>query len=265
MTVPESGTRPTQPHRKDFDFLASKKLAGAVPSFLPEYNVDAGLWQPNQNAGCDLFTPPTPPMPFGCTNYTGCDLCADQDGRLYDPMILEAVTHANENRGAEMRVALKAVTQTIPGHPAYFRVSPAGKIDAFDAVRLAMLSTSTEKRGVAIGSPFWLQWGAVKKNGVLPMPDFDLKNASWHAWAVKGWKIINGEPYLVCKMWQGREYGDNGFVYVSRPVFNATMAVWGAVAFTIDKLLPDEELQTLGISAYVREIVAYVRFLFNIA
>jgi len=266
------GLKPHTYSHRDYDFLKTKKL-GAVLSFPENYSVDANLWMPNQNLGSDLFTPPVPPMPYGCTNYSQCDLAADQDGQLYDPSYLESITHANENRGAQLRDSMQAVVdhglknqkgEIVTGnHPAYFNVRPSRQIDFFDAVRLAMLSASNEKRGVSVGSPWWLHWGRTGSDGIVPLPDFNLDFATWHNWNVKGWKTINGEPYLVGKPWAGSSFGDGGFVYISRSFFNATMSVRGSVAFTLDKLMPGESVATVDWDI-VAIIVNYVRRLFNV-
>lgn len=270
MHVLHSGLKPTKSDRRDYDFLRTKKLLGAaglqrLADSMPEgYFTDSGLWMPDQNEGSNLFDPPCPPMPMGCTNFTQADLCADEDSKLYNPAILEAITHANANGGTDLRTSLKAVTKAIPGHPAFFNVQAAGKIDFFDAVRLAMLSTSTERRGVSVGSPYWTGFGAIGKDGIYPTPDFDIRYASWHNWAVKGWKKIQNTSYLICKMWCGPNYGDKGFGYMTRDIFNATMNVRGSVAFTIDKLMPGEKVETVGLAPFVKNIVSYVQELWHL-
>lgn len=270
----KSGTRPIRLDRRDYDFLRTKgyaKLAG-VTSFPTFYSVDAGLRVPDQNAEDPSFSPPTPPMPWGCTNYAQCEICSDEDGVLYDPSYLEAITHANANQGADLRAVLNAVVKNgmrdkngniNRGHPAYFNIRSAGAIDAFDAARLAILSTSSEKRGVTVGSPFWREWQEVGDSGILARPDFDIDFASWHNWVIKGWRTIEDTCYATCQMLQGRHYGRRGFAFVTREVFNATMAVRGSAMFTIDKLMPGETIRTVG-SIRVQQIVDYVRRLFNL-
>lgn len=267
-----SGTRPLKPDHRDFDYFKSKKF-GAIPTELPrEYFVDAGFWMPNQVTGSE--SPKVSPQPYGCTNFTSCDVCSDEDRVLYNPDYLEVYTHANAQGGIDVRTSLKAVLKygmqnftdkmiTLNLHPAYYNIQPSGAIDAFDSVRLAMLSASSEKRGVSIGSPFWLQWGVPGLSGILPTPDFNLEYASWHNWACKGWKTIDNVPYLICKMWCGDGYGDKGFVYMSREIFNATMAVPGSCAFTIDKKMEGEpDTVDMGL---IDTIVSYVRRLFNLS
>lgn len=269
----KSGTHPTRHDHRDYDYLKTRKLTG-VPATMPDnYSVDAGLRVPNQEAVDNNFNPSVMPMPYGCTNYAQCEICADEDAVLYNPQYLENITHANANGGADVRVSLDAVVNkgvqdqqgniNNTGHPAYFNIKPSGAIDAFDATRLAMLSTSSEKRGVSVGSPYWLQWNATGPNGITPPPDYDLQFASWHNWVVKGWKTIDNTVYLVCQMLQGASYGDKGFVYIPREVFNATIAVNGSILFTIDKLMPGEKVETISLP-FIDAIVSYIRRLFNL-
>lgn len=270
MTLLPSGTGPTPIDHRDYDYIKTKKLGGLVPTFLEEYNVDAGLWIPDQNAGSDLFNPPVPPMPYGCTNYSQCELCSDEDGVLYDPSYLESITHANAHGGGSLRAALQAVVkhgvrnqagQIIKGqHPAFFNVRAAGAIDWFDAARLAMASTAAEKRGVSVGTPWYPEF---MERALLPIPDFSLYRASWHNWVIKGWKIVNGESHLIAKPHIGPNYGDKGFCYFSRPLYNSLMNIPGTAAFTLDKLLPGEKAVT--IDTKINEwIVSLIRNLFHV-
>lgn len=259
----KSGTRPCRPDHRDYDLRKTRKF-GSVATLPEYYTVDANLWKPNQEVPCTLFNPVVPALPFGCTDYAQSDICIDEDGVLHNPMDIENITHANARGGLDVRTALDVVTKLYPTqHPAYFRITQNGAIDFFDAVRLSMLSTSSEKRGVSIGSPFWSLWNTVGTSGILPMPDYELVNASWHNWVVKGWMTIDGVCYLTCQMLQGENYGDKGYAYITREMFNKTMAVRGAVAFTIDKVLPGEQVQTVDMNI-VQMIVSYVRRLFGL-
>lgn len=267
----KSGVTPTKDDHRDYDFLKHKKLGAVLPSFASDYNIDAGLWTPDQEVENDEFNPPVPAMPFGCTDYAQCELCIDEDGEIYNPAYLESFTHANANGGGDLRVSLQAVIdhglQAKDGmihrgaHPAYFSVKSSGAIDWFDAVRLAMLSTSNEKRGVSVGTPWYPEFMSTP-DGIYPIPDFSLNRASWHNHCIKGWKTINGVTYLIDKPWCGASFGDKGFGYISRPLFNSLMNIPGTAAFMIDKLLPGETPPTVDLPV-IRWIVSYVRSLFN--
>ncbi len=260
----KSGLKIIQKDRRDLDYFATKgfaKLAG-VTTLPLQYSVDAGLRIPNQEAEDDNFTPSVPPLPFGCTDYAQSELLADEDGKLYNPMDIENITHASANGGGDIRAALKAVTKLHPDHPKYFNINPSMGMDYFDAARLAMLIAATEKRGVSVGSPFWHQWNAVGPNGILPAPDYDITEATAHNWVIKGWDTIAGATYLTAQMLQGKEFGNKGFVYVPREQFNATMAVSWATMFTLDKITNDEQIKTVG-SPIIQEIVDFIRSLFS--
>lgn len=256
----KSGLRPTKKDARDYDLI---KSFGAVspPSFPESYSVENGLWCPNQNAPEPIFG--NPALPYGCTDYTQADLCADDDKALYNPIHMEDFTHANAKGGLDLREALDAARK-VYSRTAYYNIKPAGSIDAFDAVRLAMYSVSTEeRRSVSVGSPWFYQFGGIKEGGIMPVPDdYNLIYATWHNWKVSGWKTINGSPYLICKSWQGATYGDNGFAYISRPLFNTLMGIRGSVAFTLTNMTPDS-VQTVDMG-FVSYLVSIIRNLLQI-
>lgn len=270
-----NGTRPTKHDHRDFDFIKSKKLGTTTVVTYPDnYSTDAGLWMPDQRATNPLFTPNVPPLPFGCTDYAQTDLCIDEDGELYNPAYLENITHANDNGGCDLRVSLNAVIKNgmldMSGnvvhrgwHPAYFNIKPRlPELDWFDAIRLAMIVGQSEKRAVSVGTP-WFPEFMSPVNGILPIPSWNLQTVSWHNLNMKGWKTIDGQPYLIGKAWIGKEYGDKGFCYVSRPLFNCLMAIPGTAAFTLDKLLPGETAQTID-STTIQWLISFIRQLFHI-
>lgn len=260
----KSGLKQTKPDRRDFDLIKTRihKLSG-VTTLTDTYCVRNKQQRiPNQQAEDTHFTPPVPPLPLGCTDYGQATVCSYEDGELKNPLDLENITHANANGGTDMRTSLKAVTKVWSNHPAYFRVLPQLGIDAFDTVRLAMLATSNEKRAVSVGSPFWLQWGAVGPNGILPPPDYDLHYATWHNWVIDGWDTLNNVTYLTCQMLQGTSYGNHGTAYITREQFNATMAVPGAMMFTIDRIMPGEQVQTVSLP-FIQAIGSFLRNLFS--
>jgi hypothetical protein len=261
--MPKSGVKPTKHDFRDYDYLKTKKLGGILPAFPAEYNVDAGIWAPNQEEVNYYFMPPVPAMPYGCTNYSQNELCMDEDGILQNPMDLENLTHANANGGSDLRSSL-AATIKLRGkdHPAYFNIKAQGIIDWFDACRITMLSTANEKRGVSVGTPWYPDFNMDK--AILPIPDFSLNRASWHNWVVKGWKTIDGQVYLIGKPWLGADYADKGFCYISRPLFNALMNIRGTAAYTLDKLLSNETAETVDTNV-VQWIVSLIRNLLGYA
>lgn len=256
MTPFPSGLKPTPHDHRDYDLLKTKKFGAVLPAFPESYSTDRFLWFPNQNEPCTLFTPPVPPLPYGCTDYTDSDLLADEDGKLFNPEDIENITHANANGGTDLRTSLSAAVKLHPDHPAYFAVKPdipqGGYIDWFDAMRIAQTIGMNENRAVSVGTP-WFPEFMNPVNGIISITDWSLTvpgttipRISWHNWAVKGWKTINGEVYLIGKPWLGAGYGDKGFAYFSRDVFNRLMSIPGTGAYVLDKLLPGETVQVVS-------------------
>jgi hypothetical protein len=254
----KNGLKPLPYDRRDYD-LHKTFGATAAPSIPDSYSVENGLWCPNQNIGGEVFD--LPPMPYGCTDYTQADACADEDKELRNPLLLENVTHANARGGIDMRESL-AAAKTVFNRTAYFRVTPTYPLDFFDAIRLAMLSTKDERRSVSVGTPWYPVWNDPLRGGILPIPaNFSTAGLGWHNWKVAGWKTIGGAPYLICKVWAGPDYGDHGFVYMSRELANAVLNISGAAAFTLTKLKPTD-VQTIDFS-FVKWVVSYISWLFK--
>lgn len=252
------GLKPLPYDYRDYD-LHKTLGATAAPAFPDDLNVDAGLWTPDQNVGGDAFN--LPPMPNGCTDYAQTDLCIDEDRALLDPMLLEQVTHANALGGIDMRTSLSAALKVF-SRTAYFRITAVAPLDFFDAIRLAMLSTEDEHRAVSVGTPWFLEWGNPLRGGILPLPaSFSTLGLGWHNWKVAGWKTIGGAPYLICKMWCGESYGDEGFVYMSRELCNAVLNISGTAAYTMTKVTAST-VQTIDFD-FVKFCVSFIRDLFS--
>lgn len=255
------GLRPIWTDHRDYDF--HKSFGSTVPASFPDsYNVDAGLWTPDQNISQAITGLPTiPPLPEGCTDYAQDDLVINQDAALYSPMLIENVTHANANGGGDIRAALAAL-KTLFNRGSYFNVTPVAPLDAFDAIRLAMLSTQSEKRAVSIGTPWFPEFES-PLTGILPTPtNYFVARATWHNWVICGWKIIGDQPYLIGKSWQGAGYGDKGFHYVSRPLLNSLMGISGSAAFTISK--SPAAVQTVDVS-FIQWVVSFIRSLIGLS
>jgi hypothetical protein len=251
----KSGLQKIKSDHRDYSFHKTFGSFVSPASLPPDLNVDAGLWCPNQNLP-QSFTgiPDIPALPFGCTDYTQTDLCIDEDGKLLDPMLLENVTHANANNGADIRVSLKTAISVFQ-RTAYFNVQAQAPLDWFDAIRVAMWVSQAEKRSVSIGIPWFGEFENLLSGGIMPIPVFDLKNATWHNAKIAGWKTIGGSPYLIVKSWQGPEYGDNGYCYMSRELCNALLNINGTGAFTLSKVAPGQ-VQTIDLDVIAR-IVSY--------
>lgn len=206
-------------------------------------------------------------MPYGCTNYGIADACSDEDVTFYNPLILEEITHANARGGLDIREALSAAKKVF-ARTGYYNITSRLPIDPFDSIRIAILSALPEKRVVIMGTPFFPEFqtvphvstvGEVSSLSILPTPqDFSLSRATWHCWDVKGYKTINGVPYLLCKMWTG------SFFLMSRELCNSLFAIRGSVAYTLTKETPTQ-IQTIAADlTIVQIIVSYIRNLFHV-
>lgn len=253
----EHGTGPVAKDKRDYDYHKTFGTV-SVPAFPENFSIDAGLTMPNQEADG---------LPFGCTSYTSSDLCTDEDGLTYDDYsyLYHLTPPGTDSEGREMRAALSTICKygpknkngTVgPKRTAYFNIKASGIIDAFDAVRVAIYSTQDEKRGVSAATP----WFGGFFGPIASTATFDPAYASWHNHAIKGWKTINGVPYLLSKPWQGPNYGDKGWVYFSREVWNQLMKIDGSAAFTLSKVAPGD-IQTVGVE-WVRNLVAFLLSLF---
>lgn len=268
----KSGIKPSKPDYRDYDYLKSHHFGLThAPSFPKEFNLDAGFGCPNQELPNTLFTPPIPAMPYGCTNYSQAELCQNEDMSIYNPEYIEEHTHANAQGGIDIKISLKSVIkdglQRIDGivgfnRTAYFNIRGSGLIDYFDAVRLAMYSSLPEKRAISLGTPYFSEWARTGTDGILPLPSFDVRNVIWHNGVIVGWKEINGTPYLIYKSHQGENFGDKGFAYFSRELYNSVMNIKGSVAYTLSKVAPNQILTVdLGV---VQTIMSFIRNLFNL-
>lgn len=259
------GTTPTKLKHTDRDYIKSFHddvlLGAAYPTFPQEYFCDAGLTMPDQNGSG---------LPFGCTDETQADLATDLTGIVHDPFQLEAVTHANAQGGFGIRDSLDAARKTLQWFGGYYNIQAKGKLDAFDAFRLAQSSGIPEKRSITFGSPWFPSWEyacnkAINPSAIMPMPTEqelsaireDINVFSWHNSKLDGWTSIEGRVVYRNKSWQGNIIGDHGFVYFPREVINTVMALPGAVAYTPTNANP-LSIQTIDLT-FIQTWISYIR------
>src|ERR1700734_823105 len=238
----------TTPTKRDIRDYSRERTFGTVSVFPDNFNVDAGLTMPNQELPDLQFTPPVPSLPYGCTDYTQSELCIDQDKKLYNPIDLDNVTHANADHGCDMRVSLVAAL-TVYNRAAYFNVGASP--DAFDGIRSAIYASQS---AVSIGTPWFTEWFNTQQ-GIIPTIFVVTGLEPWHNWKISGWKTINGVSYLCGKTWQGTNYGDQGWAYFSRETINAVMALAGTAAYTLEPVL-NAPVATIEAGLYEKVILA---------
>lgn len=227
------GLKPIKRHKTDRSF--HRTFGGVAVTSLPaEFSVDAGLTMPSQ------ITPDF--LPMGCTGFTQQELVTDQDGVLSDhyrdhyTKTLE-LEGAPMGSGCDIRDSLK-VAILYYNRGAYYAVE-SSKMDWFDSIRSVMYTNFTinkMKCAVSIGTPWPREWDVQHVNATGIIPEVftgDPEQLGWHNWAIKGWKVIDGIPYLVAKTWQGTGYGDAGWSYYSREVMNKVMKIKQTGAFTL--------------------------------
>lgn len=259
------GGKPNLTDHRDYDLHRTFGIVGN-PVFPDEYITDGGLWMPNQNAPEPIFN--NPPLYYGCTDYTVSNLASDQDGVLYNPMFTDNITGANAKMGYDLRQALltsiKNGTQDKEGNitkrTSLFNVRAYAPLDAFDAIRYAMISGGTEKRSVAWGCPWYKAW---QKNslddGIVQAPiSYDATGLGWHASTFAGWKTINGVVYLMNKSQQGDQIGDHGWLYFPREVVNAVMAVPGTCTFTVTAIGSDHPIARID-TTFIQWLISNIR------
>lgn len=148
----QHGTRPRLRSKKDYSY---ERTFGTTLVFPDNYNTDAGLTMPDQNA--DGF-------PMGCTGYTQADIATDEDKVVYDPSFTYAKTcfieNHPQNQGCLIENAIKSTqvygvkTKTQTEQDAlnnkrgkYFDVDKVG--DYFDGIRSAI---ELNRRPVSVGT-----------------------------------------------------------------------------------------------------------------
>lgn len=249
----QNGLKPTKRLSKKWyptDRSFHRTFGGVKPfEFFKNFSVDSGLTMPDQNA-IGLY--------LGCTGVTQSELCTDQDGIVYDDyeyvyrktLEMEGVFELNK-QGCDIRDSLKIICTLGPktklqgdvdgeakARGAYYAVE-SDKFDWFDSFRSVIQTNwvvNQRKCAISIGTPWFKEWDimSVKDDGIVPQIfTGDPMSLSWHNWAIKGWKEINGIPYLIAKTWQGKSYGDGGWSYYDRETINKVMKIKYTAAYTV--------------------------------
>lgn len=250
-----NGLRPVRPDHRDYGF--NQTFGTISPLVLPDiYDCDAGFGAPNQNADG---------LPYGCTGYAQSQLCQDEDQTQYKPQYTYDRTllmeNSQEGQGCNIRDSLKSVAvygvqalsentdQEAMKHARapYFSVQAING-DFFYAIQNALWLNRLERRSVSLGSPWFAEWERVGPDAVMPVPAYSgvASQYPWHNYKCSGFTnkrsdgtlIRNGEIFLKIASWQGPNYGDKGWVYMSRQVANIVFAIDGTAIFTLAKADP---------------------------
>lgn len=224
------GVKPIQRDTRNYSF--HRNFGGVAPVVLPEqFSVDLGLTMPNQNADG---------LPEACTAYTQLELCSDQDGKVYDTykdLYIKTLQLENELFGQPCSL-IDSFKMAILyyNRGAYYQVE-SSKMDWFDSIRSVIYTnfqSNNIKCAVSIGTPWYPSWSQVNSTGIVPtIFTGDVSQLPWHNFAIKGWRTIDNQVYLLGKIWQGKNVGDGGWYYFPRSVINSVMKTKGTGAFTL--------------------------------
>jgi len=257
------GGKPIKPDSRDLSYLRTfKPKLGSTEPIPDEISADAGFPIPDQNKPNPVFG--IPAQPYGCTNYTTCSVCSDEDGVQYNPGFQESLTGANARGGYDIRDSLLTAVNT--GVQALGeRSEEAGKHkraavfrvgrypDFFDGIRTVIAHS---KRPVSVGTPWFPEWSRYVVKGAIA-PDFlfdgNPNHYGWHDWEIskatrydtQGKLIRDGEVFLVGKTWQGEEPYDRGLMYFDRATINKIFEILWCGIFTVAKEF-DGEVETVG-------------------
>jgi hypothetical protein len=207
------------------------------------------------------FTPPTPPMPFGCTDFSQAGISTNLTKTIHDPLTLDNVTHANASGGYDIRQSILAAIG-LGWFKTFYNITTSGALDAFEA-------NAGETRSISWGTPWFTSWeqAALAGQSIMPMPTADelasvaasgslwgrlkalfgaVEPIPWHNSVLDGFsnqfKVSPGTLLYRDESHQGKNVGDGGFLYFPREVVNTVMSVSGTVAFTPSNQAPSSPI-----------------------
>jgi len=232
----QSGAKPQRLGRRDYDYIRSyhpQIYAGTVsyPKFPPEYLTDNTNWNPDQNREG---------QPFGCTNYASTMLARILGVASATVDAIEAITHANALGGYGVLQSIDAARKVLGWFQWRFVIQATGRLDYFDAFRLAQMSGLPEPRAISWGTPWFVSWEIDMLNGrkVMSMPTdkelADIKanpnSQTWHNSVLDGFssrfEIAPNQLLYRDKSWQSTV----GFIYFPREVINVVQNITSTIA-----------------------------------
>ena len=141
----------------------------------------------------------------------------------------------------------------------FFHVDRVNGYDWFDSFRSAL------RRGqsISVGTPWFPEWQGIGQDGILTslfVYDGTPSHYAWHNYKLCGEKIIDGQPYIVAKPWQGKGFGDNGWCYIGREAFNKAYDIYGTIGITQTKA-KKEDIRTIQLTALQYVLIYFGRML----
>lgn len=260
-----SGIQKNEYDTRDFSF---ERSFGVSQLNLPEeYNADTTNRFPDQNK--DGY-------PNGCSGYTQNATGELEYGIQADPSFVYAntlvIADLPPHAPVQVRDSFKATKiyglksgDTDPltyRRGNYYDVDKVG--DYFDGARTALYLNREHNRTLSVGTPWFKEWAV--SGGIIKAPKkyvWDLSTIG-HNYQIVGWKVLKGEPHLIVKPWLGKRWGDGGYGYISREIFNKTMAISGTFMYIQVNYTPDQvntvklDILELLLSLYRRLFVKVV-------
>lgn len=239
----KKGLRPIRyKDHRTYDFHKTFGTATQVPD---EFNFDATGIFPDQNK--DGY-------PNGCTAYATNDIASCEDGIYYDD---QPFTYANtkliEGVSGQVPVlqtnALKSATvyglkkkSETPDQALTHRRAPYFIVKKLNGSYFdGMVSAMWVKQGcLSVGSPWLVYFEEVNGDGVVAPFTPPKSFTEGHNWSAVGVKVVKGEPCIICKSWQGPNFGNKGYIYFTKKQIDDLLSVPGIGVFGQKQAKPDD-------------------------
>lgn len=226
------GLRPTKfKDSRTYDF---HRTFGTISSTIVEFNFDQTGVMPNQNAEG---------FPNACTAYTTTGMASNSDKTNYDDKLF-TYEKTKLMMGVEGDVPCDQMTSLKSA--SVWGCQGLGKNDAFKHIQSpyfivkklngsyfdGMISAMQIKKGtLSVGSMWLPEFETVGSTGIVR--DFVVPKSfnEGHNWEAVGVKMIDGEPRIICKSWQGANFGDKGYIYFSKVQIDSLLSVRGSGVF----------------------------------
>ena len=244
---------------RTYDF---HRTFGTIEQIPEEFNFDQTGAMPDQNAEG---------LPQGCTAFTVTDMASNNDKRNYTD---KRYTYEKTKMmmGVKGEVPVDQMTSmksaTIYGVKAKERPEEEALNNRqgpyFIVKRLndsyfdGLVSAMWKKQGTLSVGTVWLGvFDYVKPNGVIPGFTPPQNFEVGHNWEACGVKVVEGERRIICKSWQGKNWGDGGYCYFSRKQIDDLLSIKGSGAFGQKSIEPGDIVRVK--MTIIEQIISYIK------
>ena len=147
----------------------------------------------------------------------------------------------------------------------YFKVD--GSYDHFDNIRSAIWKHKKEQSTVVCGILWRIDWNRLD-TGIVK--DKSNKDGFGHAFEIIGWKQIDKKTYLVARLSNGLNFGDNGTYYLPRNIVNSEMERYGSFMFKdmkreeVDFLIENNlSKESMTITVFIMRLLSAIKEIFK--